>query len=302
MNLEHLKVFSVAAKQKSFSATAKLLHLSQPAVSLQIQQLEATLHVKLFERTTKRIKLTDSGKLLLHYAEQIIQLVSQAEKELALLADSVHGRLHIGASLTTGDYVLPSLLGRFKQQFPEVKLFVELFNSHDIINKLANQEIDLGFVEAPLHHTDLQLLPFMEDELVVITSTQQPHLIDPEQSVISIAELFALPFILREEGSGTRKVMENCFFEHALDPNQLNVRMELASTESIKSMVESGMGISVISKASIQKELRLGTLRVVALEKISFKRQFYVVHRANKAQSIATEAFVAFTLNQFTSE
>lgn len=301
MNIEHLKVFAAAAKQKSFSDTAKLLHLSQPSVSLQIQQLEAALNVKLFERTTKRIELTDSGKVLLRYAEQMLQLIHKAEKELALLADSIHGSLHIGASLTTGDYVIPPLLGDFNKEFPKVKLFVELFNSHEIIKKLAARTIDIGFIEAPLKHPDLHLHPFMEDELVVITAAKEPHLIPKHQAAISVEELFKLPFIIREEGSGTRKVMEDCFRKNNLEPNRLNMILELASTESIKSMVESGVGISVISKASIKKELQLGSLRTVPIEGICFKRLFYIVYRSSKAQSAATDAFLTYTLDYFES-
>ncbi|GAA0372360.1 selenium metabolism-associated LysR family transcriptional regulator [Bacillus horti] len=301
MNIEHLKVFTTAATQKSFSDTAKLLHVSQPTVSMQIQQLEAMFQVKLFERTTKKVELTESGKILFHYAQQILQLLNKAEKDLAQLTSSVHGSLHIGASLTTGEYVIPTLLGDFKKAYPNVSLLVELFNSNEIIKKLTNGAIDIGFIEAPISHPDLVFHPFMEDELVVITSSKDPKLISAEKDSISVTELFQLPFIIREEGSGTRKVMEDSFSQHKLPLDKLNIILELASTESIKSMVESGAGISVISKAAIKKELMLGSLRTVPIQGVSFKRSFSMVHGPTSTHSSATEAFLNFASDHWSS-
>ena len=301
MNLDHLKVFYVAATKKNFSETAKIMHLSQPTVSLQIQQLESTLNVKLFERTTKSIKLTDFGKVLFDYAEKILHLVDQAKKELYLLSESIHGELNVGASLTTGEYILPYLLGSFAKAYPKINLLMKTYNSHQIIQQLENEEIHIGFIEAPIEHEHLYQYPFLTDELVVISSVSDPPPLLKNKKFITANELFSLPIILREPGSGTRQVMEDRLRENQLDPTKLNVVLELGSTESIKATVESGLGISVISESSIQKELKLGTLKKVNIRGINLQRYFYLVYLENKIMPSTADVFLKFVLKNVDS-
>ncbi|RXT07227.1 selenium metabolism-associated LysR family transcriptional regulator [Ammoniphilus sp. CFH 90114] len=294
MNLDHLKVFYMAAIKKNFSETAKTLHLSQPTVSLQIQQLESVLDTKLFERTTKNIKLTKPGALLFQYAERIIQLEHEAIKEIALLSDSIQGNLHIGASLTIGESILPYIIGKYSKEYQGVSLNLEIFNSTQIIQWLKQHKIDLGFIESPIHDSELVHIPFMEDELVVISSTKDVHPLIGDKEVISPEELFALPLILREPGSGTRQVMEESLRKHKLNPSHLNIVLELGNTESIKASVESGMALSIISHSSIQKELLLGTLRKIRIEGITILRYFYAVYDKHKRNSLVEETFLDF--------
>jgi len=301
MNLDQLKVFHVAAQKKNFSETGKILHLSQPAVSLQIQQLEASLNTRLFDRTTKTIKLTDSGKLLFDYAEQIIQLVDQAKKELALLEGSIHGDLRIGASLTIGEYLLPYLLGRFKREYPKVHLLMKIENSHEIVEQLKNGEIDLGFIEAPIVHPDLLQYPLIEDELVLICSAKEPLPLIGQRETIGAHELFSLPFIMRERGSGPRQVMEDSLRSHHLDPERLRIELELANTESIKAAVESGIGVSILSQSAIRKEIQLNILRKVNIQGIKLRRSFNVLHDKNRVLSLPGEAFLQYILGYFAS-
>ncbi|UFJ38929.1 LysR family transcriptional regulator [Brevibacillus humidisoli] len=299
MNLDQLKVFHVAALKKNFSETGKILHLSQPSISLQIQQLEASLNTKLFERTTKTIRLTDSGKLLFDYAEQIIHLVEKAKKDLALLEGSIHGDLHIGASLTIGEHLLPYLLGRFKREYPKVHLLMKIDNSHEIVEQLKNGTIHLGFIEAPIAHPDLVQHPLMEDELVLICSAREPHPLIGHRDSIAAHELFSLPFIMRERGSGTRQVMEESLRSNRLDPDKLRIELELANTESIKAAVESGMGVSILSQSAIGKELQLNTLRKVNIQGIKLRRSFNVLYEKNRVLSLPSEAFLHYILGYF---
>lgn len=299
MNFDHLKVFYVAATKRNFSETAKALHLSQPTVSLQIQQLEAYLEVKLFERTTKNIKLTDSGQLLFQNAERILHLVNQTKKELALLSESIHGSLNIGASLTIGEYILPYMIGKYQKEYPKVNLSLNIYNSTQIIQQLRYEEIDLGFIESSISHPELVHLPFLEDELILIGSTKNPHPMIGDRESITPDELFSLPLILREHGSGTRQVMEESLLKNQLDPSKLNIILELGSTESIKSTVESGMGLSIISKSAIQKELMLGSLRTIRLQGISLLRSFVAVFDRNRLLSVPADAFLEFLLKQY---
>lgn len=302
MNLEQLKVFYMAATKKNFSETAKVLHLSQPSVSLQIKNLEAYLNTPLFIRTTKKIELTDTGEVLFHYAEKILHLVNKAEKEITLLSDSIHGDLKIGASLTIGEHLLPFYLGKFKQEFPKVNIIMKIYNSHQIIEKLINEEIDLGFIEASIPHKKIFTQSFLEDELVIIASRNNPHPLIENRHSLTPMELFEIPIIMREQGSGTRQVIEENLIKNNLDPNKLNVILELENTESIKSAVESGMGISIISKTAVKKELKLGTLRKINIESISLTRYFYMVHRSQQILTPACDSFHDFILNYFSQE
>ncbi|RXT07204.1 selenium metabolism-associated LysR family transcriptional regulator [Ammoniphilus sp. CFH 90114] len=299
MNFEHLKVFYVAATKKNFSETAKTLHLSQPTVSLQIQQLESLLNVKLFERTTKNIKLTDSGQLLYLYAGKIINLVNQTKKELDLLSSSIHGNLSIGASLTIGEYLLPYIIGKYQKEYPKVHLSMNIYNSSQIIQQLKNEQIDLGFIESTITDPELVYLPFSEDQLILISSAKDPHPMVKDRESILPSELFSLPLIVREHGSGTRQVMEESLLKHNLDPSKLNIILELGSTESIKATVESGMGLSIISESAIQKELRLGTLRTIRIQGISLLRNFSAIFVKNKLYSVPADSFLEFILKQY---
>jgi len=299
MNLDHLRVFYIAATKRNFSETAKILHLSQPSVSLQIQQLEEALKVKLFERTTRTIKLTDYGKVLLRYAERIFQLVHDAEKELTVLSNSIHGDLFIGASTTIGEHILPYVLGIFKLDYPKVNLRMKIGNSLHIVEQLLKQEIHIGFVEAPVSNPEIQSYPFLEDELVVISSTQNQHPLLASKGVLTPHDLFSLPLILREPGSGTRQVINESLRKIDLNPEELNVVLELGNTESVKAAVESGIGFSILSRFAIRKELQLKTLQILKIKGIHLRRNFYLVLDKTMSQSLAAYTFMEYVRVKF---
>jgi len=306
MNLEQLKVFFTAATKKNFSETAKALHLSQPSVSLHIKHLEEYLNTPLFDRTTKKMGLTQAGIILFQYAEQLIQLVNQVEKDISLLSEKIHGNLRLGSSLTIGEYLLPHFLGNFIKQYPEVNLSLKMDNSNQIIEKLLDGKIDLGFIEASISRKEIDSFPFLEDELVIISSAQSekthPCLME---DVIDSELLFRLPIISREYGSGTRQVLETNLVKHNIEIDQLNIVMELEHTESIKSAVESGLGVAIISKTTIQKELELGLLNQTRIKGIPLKRYFYLIHRKqvlSPASDAFKELFISSMLKLKTSE
>ncbi|MCM3766916.1 selenium metabolism-associated LysR family transcriptional regulator [Neobacillus niacini] len=293
MYLEHLKVFHLAATKKNFSETAKILHLPLPTVSLQIKHLEDYLNTSLFDRNTKKMELTDSGKILFHYAEEILQLVNKAEKELALLSETIHGDLRLGASLTIGEYLLPHYLGDFLKKYPHVHVSMKVDNSHKIVEKLLNGEIDLGFIEVTIPHEKLDSIPFLEDELVVISQSVS-SLFDE----ISVEELFGLPIIMREKGSGTRQVLEANLLKKQLNPDNLNIVLELENTESIKSAVQSGLGVAILSRTAIQKETELGIFKQTRIIGVPLTRYFYILNKKG-ILSPATDAFKELFLHAF---
>lgn len=276
MRLDYLKVFSVVANNKSFSKTARELHLSQSTVSAQIKQLEEQWDCQLFERTTTKVTLTDAGEVLYQQVDKFISLMNETGNALQQLKGFVHGELTIGASLTIGGYVLPYVLAEFHQLYPKVKLSIKLDNSNEIIKKLINHEVNLGFIESTTPYPALKQMPFAKDELIIISSVAEPF---TSSSVITLDELQSIPFIMREPGSGTRQVIEESLRENNINPDQLNIMMEFEQTESIKSAVEAGLGISILSKSAVKKELELNSLRQLKIEGLSLTRNFYIVYQ-----------------------
>ncbi|MGP4041119.1 selenium metabolism-associated LysR family transcriptional regulator [Gracilibacillus sp. D59] len=298
MNFEHLKVFYTVATKRNFSESAKNLHLSQPSVSSQIKQLEASLGVVLFNRSTKKVYLTPEGELLFRHTDQILKLVNQTKNEIALMSEKMNGNLEIGASLTIAEHILPRLLGFYKQQFPQVKVHLKVYNSEIIVEKLLNEEINLGFIESMVNYPHLNQAAFMDDELVLIASRSFCDDKIGHKDQISPEELFSLPLILRERGSGTRQVIEEKLIQNQLNPENLNVILELESTESIKSAVEAGLGVSLISKSAISKELKLNTLKELSISGIHLSRNFFSLYQERNLTAVS-DSFLTFIKSYF---
>ncbi|GHH98914.1 selenium metabolism-associated LysR family transcriptional regulator [Neobacillus kokaensis] len=294
MNFEHLKVFHTVAREKSFSKAAKTLHMSQPNISLQIRQLEESLHTKLFKRTTRKVDLTQTGEILFQSAEKIFYIIHQTQKDITLLSNSTHGVLHIGASLTMGEHILPQVIGNYKKEFPHVQIVLEINNSEQIIEKLVNEKIHIGFVQSMIHYPEYRQRIFFEDELIIIAANDfvLRDSLDPSSSLY-LDDLYKLPFIFREARSGTRQLFEEQLIKNNIDPSKMNIILELDNTQSIKSAVEAGIGISIMSKASVQHELSLKTLRQLSIQGLNLKRYFYSVYDEKKLTP-ASESFLTF--------
>ncbi|KXH84062.1 selenium metabolism-associated LysR family transcriptional regulator [Sporosarcina sp. HYO08] len=295
MNLDHLKVFYVAANNKSFSQTARDLHLSQSSVSLQIKQLEELWDCQLFERTTKKISLTLAGEILYRKVGKLIALMNETENELQQLKGTVHGDLKLGSSLTIGEYILPFALAEFNQLYPKVNMHLKLYNSEQIVEKLLNHEINLGFIESTLAYPSLKQVPFATDELILLSSPNQPCSKSP---TITVEDLLTIPFIIREKGSGTRQVIEDILEKNKIHTDELNVVMELEHTEAIKSAVEAGLGIAIISKSAVKKELKLNTLKQLKIEGLSLHRNFYMVYQENSLKQTSLK-FIEYIQSHF---
>ncbi|TRM11958.1 LysR family transcriptional regulator [Lentibacillus cibarius] len=299
MNIDHLKVFHVLAKNNSFSNTSKVLHISQSSVSKQIRQLEEELYTKLFDRTTKKVQLTSEGEILLESAERIFKEINRVKNKLASLSETVHGDLVIGASLTLGEHILPYVLGEYQKQYPNVHIDMKVDNSEHIIERLRSKQVDLAFIQSSSYYPEFTQQLFLEDELVIIAPQKfiYPEF-DSINEYITPDMLLTLPMIIREQGSGTRQVIEEQLQNNQFDPNQLNVQLELENTESIKAAVESGLGISIISKVSVQKELRLNTLRRLTVQGLHLKRNFYSIYDEQNL-SLPGSSFLSFIHNYY---
>ena len=240
-----LVVFRAVAEQHSFRKAAEELYLTQPAVSLQIKALEEDIGVQLFDRTGARIALTEAGKVLLGYSRQANALFAQAEHEIAALSGDHAGHLALGASSTIAQYVLPRLLGEFSREHPRVQPTMISGNTEQIVESLEELKIDLAFIEGPARSRDVKTEPFLEDELVLIVSAAHEW---AELKSILCSELATAPLLMRERGSGTRRVVEMALPRQGIKANSLRIVMELDSTEAIKSAVEAGLGVGFVSR------------------------------------------------------
>lgn len=275
LNYHQLHIFYLVAEQGSFSAAAQALHMTQPAVTMQIQSLEDYFGSKLLIRSTKKLELTEAGRALLPYAKDAIGLMRSTEEAMAAFATKLQGRLQLGASLTIGEYVLPRLLGPFGKQYPDISIALKVMNTAQIMDEIAGHQLNFGLVEAPVHHPDMISEPVMADELKLIVPSGHPL---TARERITLDEVVTYPFVLREKGSGTRQVMETELIRLGFLPDRLDATMELGSTGAVKSAVEAGLGITIISPSSVKHERELGLVEVLDIEDARFKRQFYSVH------------------------
>jgi DNA-binding transcriptional LysR family regulator len=285
-----LQVFHTVARLLSFTKAADSLHMTQPAVTFQIRQLEEHFNTRLFDRTHNRISLTDAGKRVFKYADRIFELYGEMENSVRELTGEISGALTIGASTTIADYMLPPLLGDFNARYPEVAIHLKVSNSDGIVSMVENNAIDLGVVESPVGNKNLVVETCKQDQLVAIVPKAHPL---AGKGHIHFSALLDYPFICREEGSGTRDVI-NGYLDGLPDcAAGLKVSMELGSPEAVKGAVEAGMGVSVVSKATVQKELKLGTLVTLALDP-PLVRPFSFVHQKQKFKLRVMEELLAF--------
>ena len=289
-----LQVFSTVARLLSFTKAADVLHMTQPAVTFQIRQLEEYFNTRLFDRTHNRITLTVAGELVKSHADLIIAQYGEMDNEVRKLTGDVLGPLVIGASTTIGQYVIPRVLGDYQAKFPEVTMRLYVTNTLGVIHMVENNEIDIGIVEGPINNKNLVTEVCWQDELLLVTPPDHaltgPEPVRPDQ-------IMQYPFISREEGSGTRQVISEYLTENKLSFSDMILAMEFGSSESIKSAVAAGLGISILSIATLDKELSLGLLEKTSLTP-SLIRPFTIVYQKQKFRIRAMEEFLIFAKDQ----
>ncbi len=285
-----LQVFYTVARHLSFTKAAEALHMTQPAVTFQVRQLEEYFNTRLFDRTHNRISLTEAGKIVYHYAGQILDLYNEMDNAVRELTGEIRGVLVLGASTTIAEYMLPSLLGDFKKMYPDISIRLRVSNSEGVVSMVENNIIDLGIVEAPVHNKNLVVETCRTDQLVAVVPPAHPL---ARKERVNVKDIVRYPYICREEGSGTREVIWNYLAENGIQPSDLNVVMELGSSEAIKGAVEAGMGISILSIATLSKELKLGTLAGIPLDP-PLERPFSFVHQKQKFKLRAMHELLNF--------
>lgn len=283
-----LQVFVKVVEEQNFSKAAAQLHMTQPAVSQSIRSLENEMNIKLLDRTNKYVRLNKAGEIVYHHAKEIIELYEKMQRLVQDLSSEAAGKLSIGASYTFGEYILPGIIAQLKDSFPNIKASVTIANTAVIAELVAGHQLDIGIVEGQFKEKfGLQSEMLAEDRMVIFASSANPLALNNKP--VSIDQLAAQCWILREDGSGTREAVENVFQRLGFYPADI---MEFSSTQSIKSMVEAGAGISLLSEWAIQKELQRDEFKVLDVKGIPHIREFAIVTNSpfqTKALSVFVE-------------
>ena len=293
MSDRRLQVFHAVARLLSFTKAAEVLHMTQPAVTFQIRQLEEQFDTRLFDRAHNRVSLTEAGHVAFEYAEIIFERYSELENAIREITGSISGSLTLGASTTISEYMLPALLGDFNAKNPEVLLRLRVSNTEGIVSMVENNVIDLGVVEGPVTNKNLLVEVCRKDDLVVVVPPD--HDLAKLDSV-TVEQMLEYPFICREEGSGTREVINEHLKSQGISKHALKASLELGSPEAIKGAIQAGMGVSVLSSVSLAKELKLGILKTVPLNP-PLSREFSFVRQRQKFRVRTMDELLEFARN-----
>ncbi|AKG23456.1 LysR family transcriptional regulator [Calothrix sp. 336/3] len=297
--LDQLRILKAIAAEGSFKRAADSLYVSQPAVSLQVQNLERQLDVPLFDRGGRRAQLTEAGHLLLSYGEKILSLCQETCRAIEDLQNLQGGTLIVGASQTTGTYLLPRMIGMFRQKYADVAVQLHVHSTRRTAWSVVNGQVDLAIIggEIPGELAEsLEIVPYAEDELALILPVSHPF---TKLETIQKDDLYKLQFITLDSQSTIRKVIDQVLSRCDLDTRRFKVEMELNSIEAIKNAVQSGLGAAFVSTSAIAKELQMGVLHCTPIEGVVVKRTLWLIFNPNRYRSKAAEAFSKEILPQF---
>ncbi len=290
LNIENLKMFCLVVDEGSISQAARLSYVSQPAVTRQIHQLENYYGTLLFDRSEGKLTVTETGRLLYPFAKEIVNDFNRSKEVIKQITGESNASLRVGASLTIGEYLLPSLLGSFKKQAPEIKVTLTIKNTPSVLEDLANDVIDLALVEGIVENKNLIVEKFADDELVLIYPPDHPW---RGRTEINIEELANERMIWRESISGTRLIVEKALRDYGV-LDCIESYMEIGSTQAIKSAVEAGLGISILPRLTVARELEQGFLYEIKMTEVEIKRNLWLVKKPQRFRRIGVASFVEF--------
>jgi DNA-binding transcriptional LysR family regulator len=276
---------------KSFSRAAKESLLSQPTVSEHIRYLENFVEVRLFDRLGREVAPTRAGEILYKYARRMLNLRREASRTLEVYRGMTSGELELGGSTIPGEYILPSLIGSFKESFADIRVKLVIADTMKITNMVLEGSLELGVVGAKMKNNNLQFEQIFGDELVLAVSPDHQW---ADRSSIDLDQLAGVPFIMREHGSGTRMMMLEILEQAGFDPTELNVMAEMGSTEAIRQAIKAKVGVSILSRRAIADDLRFQQLCHVPVLEVTFTRHFYLLTHKKRSRSPVGQAFVDF--------
>jgi DNA-binding transcriptional LysR family regulator len=291
MDLRALEVFCKIVELRNFSRAAEAALLTQPTVSGHIKALETELGLRLFDRAGKTVTPTRAGEILYGYARRILALREEAQQAINEHKGGLKGHLALGASNIPGAYILPSLAAAFKREHPEVTISLHISGSRDIVRGVIDGTCEVGMVGARFGEGRVHYEPFAQDELVLAVPGAHAW---AGRSTVRLTELAGQPFIMRERGSGTRKVMEQALIDHAVDPGGLRVVLEVTGNEAVRQALKAGTGISVISRRAIEDDIRHKTVTALRIHGVRLVRDFFLITHKSRSRSPLAKAFLSF--------
>jgi len=297
--LDQLRIVKAISDEGNFTLASKALYVSQAAVTLQIQNLEKKLNVTLYNRRKKKIELTEAGNLLLRYANRILALCEETSRTIEDLENLQGGNLLVGASQTTGTYLMPRVIGLFRQRYSNINIQLYIYSTRKIASAIANGELDIAVIggEVPQELANiLEITPYAEDELVLILPKSHPL---SKFKQIQKEDLYQLKYIVLDTQSTIRGVIDNGLKENGIDSTRFKIEMELNSIEAIKNAVQSGLGAAFVSVSAITKELELGIIHRAEIKDIKIKRILSILTNPNRYPSRALESFTQEILTLF---
>jgi len=289
VNLNQLRAFFLAAREKSITKAAKALYITQPAVSIQIKSLEEALQLKLFRKCGKDLEITDAGKVLYGYAEKIFLIVGEMEHVLKGYVDLTQGSLTMGTTRSFARHLMPALLSQFQEEFPGVKVYLEVGSSQEIADRLLEFKYDLGIIGRLQYSNKLRSVPYGKEEFCLVTP---PHHKFAGRQEVSLQELKEEPIIIRENGSGSRHAILSLLRSHGVKPSVL---LEAGSFEFIKEYISKGRGISFLYKPEFQLEAKMGLLKPVPIREGPIFIQSDIVFPKDVELSPPAKAFLRLT-------
>lgn len=291
MDLRALEVFCKIMELRSFSRAAEAVLLTQPTVSGHIKTLEEELGLRLFDRAGRNVTPTRAGELLHGYARRILALREEAQQAISEHKGGLRGHLAVGGSSIPGAYILPPLLAAFKREHPEVSIGLHISGSREIVRSVIEGAAEVGMVGARFEEGRVQYEPFAEDELVLAVGAGHAW---ARRNTVRPTELAGQAFIMRERGSGTRKVMEETLAHHDLDPGCLHVALEVTGNEAVRQAVKAGAGVAVISRRAIEDDIRCKLIVALRLQGLRLVRDVFLVTHRSRSRSPLGKTFLTF--------
>ena len=291
--LQQLRIIKAIAKEQSFKRAADLLFVSQPSLSKQVKILENQLGILLFDRKSRKVTLTESGRLFLQYSDRILSLCEETCRAMDDLKSGERGNLTVGASQTVGTYLMPRVLALFAQNYPQINLTVQVDSTRNITRNIVDRRIDIAVVggDVPIQlKNHLTIEEFVEDELLLIIPKSHPFALKTNK-IINKEDLYHLNYITLNPTSTIRKFIDNTLQANNIETRDFNIVMQLSSIEAIKTAVSLGLGVAFVSASAIEKELALETIEIIKIENIKITRTLSIITNPECHKSKGFEYF-----------
>ncbi len=295
LRIDCLITFVTAVELGGFAKAAKKMGITEGSVSYHIASLEKYFGAMLFTRAIRGAKLTEEGKIAFETAKNILEQLEAVKRQLMEMAEAPRGTIKIEASTIPGEQMLPKLMSSFKERHQGVDFVVRISDSKTAFDKLVSGEVDLAAVGSLLsapRRLEYERMPIGEEKLVLIVPVD--HELASSKSV-SVQEILSQPWVIREKGSGTRAETERILSEAGVDPSEMNVKLELGSTESVMTAVEEGVGVSVVSETAARKAEKAKLVKVLEISGVDDERMIYLVRDVKGEMSKPTKLFWAYS-------